>query len=164
MCSACALSTRRPLVGREAQLSELARKELDIVAAAARAVAVFGPQAVPNYIISMCQSVSDLLEAGVLLKEAGLLDAAGPEPYSPVGIVPLFETIDDLQRGSAILEAALAIPLYRSIVTALESVVAVTVVPALPARSRYAIEKVASPSASPAAIVRVALQWSLTSS
>lgn len=112
------LSTRRPLVGRDAQLSELARKELDIVAAAARAVAVFGSEAVPNYIISMCQSVSDLLEAAVLLKEAGLLDAAGEEPYSPVGIVPLFETIDDLQRGSAILEAALAIPLYRSIVTA----------------------------------------------
>ncbi len=112
------LSTRRPLVSRDAQLSELARKELDIVAAAARAVDVFGAQAIPNYIISMCQSVSDLLEAAVLLKEAGLLDAAGPEPYSPVGIVPLFETIDDLQRGSAILEAALAIPLYRSIVTA----------------------------------------------
>jgi phosphoenolpyruvate carboxylase len=110
------LATRRPLVGDGAELSDLARKELDIVAAAARAVAVFGPQAVPNYIISMCQSVSDMLEAAILLKEAGLLDASGPEPYSPVNIVPLFETIDDLQRGSSILEAALGIPLYRAMV------------------------------------------------
>ena len=69
------------------------------MAAGARAVRVFGPQAVPNYIISMCQSVSDMLEAAILLKEVGLLDASGTEPYSPVGIVPLFETIDDLQRG-----------------------------------------------------------------
>ncbi len=111
------LSTRRPLTGDGAQLSELARKELDICAAAARAVSVFGPSAVPNYIISMCQSVSDMLEAAVLLKEAGLLDASGPDAHSPVGIVPLFETIDDLQRGSSILEAALDLPLYRSLVT-----------------------------------------------
>ena len=112
------LATRRPLVGEGAELSDLARKELDIVAAAARAVRVFGPQAVPNYIISMCQSVSDMLEAAILLKEAGLLDASGREPYAPVGIVPLFETIDDLQRGSSILEAALDLPLYRGVVSA----------------------------------------------
>jgi phosphoenolpyruvate carboxylase len=115
---AAELATRRPLIGDGAELSELTRKELDIVAAAARAVEVFGPQAVPNYIISMCQSVSDMLEAAILLKEVGLLDASRSEPYAPVGIVPLFETIDDLQRGSAILEAALDLPLYRAVVDA----------------------------------------------
>ena len=115
---AAELATRRPLIKDDAELSELARKELDIVAAAARAVRVFGPEAVPNYIISMCQSVSDMLEAAVLLKEAGLLDASGAQAYAPVGIVPLFETIDDLQRGSSILEAVLDLPLYRAIVDA----------------------------------------------
>ena len=115
---AAELGTRRPLVRPEADLSELARKELGIVMAAARAVHVFGPQAVPNYIISMCQSVSDMLEPAILLKEAGLLDASGDQPYAAVGIVPLFETIDDLQRGSSILEAALDLPLYRAVVTA----------------------------------------------
>src|SRR3954465_9268525 len=122
------LSTRRPLVGPGAELSELARKELDICVAAARAVKVFGPLAVPNYVISMCQSVSDMLEAALLLKESGLIDASGAgsqvaagaarETYSPVGIVPLFETIDDLQRGSSILEGARDLPLYRSLVDA----------------------------------------------
>ncbi|MEV3904355.1 phosphoenolpyruvate carboxylase [Mycobacterium sp. NPDC050551] len=112
------LATRRPLTRDGADLSELARKELDIVAAAARAVHVYGPQAVPNYIISMCQSVSDMLEAALLLKEVGLLDVSGPQPYAPVGIVPLFETIDDLQRGASILEAVLELPLYRAVVTA----------------------------------------------
>lgn len=115
---AAEIGTRRPLIGPGAELSELAAKELGIVRAAARAVKVFGPQAIPNYIISMCQSVSDMLEAAVLLKEAGLLDATDDTVYAPVGIVPLFETIDDLQRGSAILEAALDLPVYRALVTA----------------------------------------------
>jgi phosphoenolpyruvate carboxylase len=112
------LATRRPLIKDGAELSDLARKELDIVAAAARAVDVFGAKAIPNYIISMCQSVSDMLEAAILLKETGLLDASCEQPYAPVGIVPLFETIDDLQRGSSILEAALDLPLYRAVVDA----------------------------------------------
>ncbi len=115
---AAEIGTRRPLIGPGADLSELATKELGIVTAAARAVQVFGREAVPNYIISMCQSVSDMLEAAVLLKEAGLLDVSGDAPYAPVGIVPLFETIDDLQRGSAILEAALDVPVYAAAVAA----------------------------------------------
>ena len=115
---AAELATRSPLTREDAELSELARKELAIVAAAARAIDLFGPEAVPNYIISMCQSVSDMLEAAILLKEVGLLDASGDEPCCPVGIVPLFETIDDLQRGSSILETALDLPLYRALVAA----------------------------------------------
>ncbi|MGA9674761.1 MAG: phosphoenolpyruvate carboxylase [Mycobacterium sp.] len=112
------LSTRRPLVGDPAQLSELARSELGVVAAAARAVEIYSPAAVPNYVISMCQSVSDVLEAAILLKEVGLLDASGPEPYCPVGISPLFETIDDLHNGASILHAMLELPLYRAMVAA----------------------------------------------
>ncbi|MBV9353438.1 MAG: phosphoenolpyruvate carboxylase, partial [Mycobacterium sp.] len=112
------LSTRRPLLGERADISELARGELDVIAAAAHAVKTYGPRAVPNYVISMCRSVSDMLEAAILLKETGLLDASRPQPYCPVGIVPLFETIDDLRSGASILEAVLDLPLYRAIVSA----------------------------------------------
>lgn len=112
------LSTRRPLVSPGAKLSELARKELDIIGAATYAVQTYGPAAVPNYVISMCRSVSDVLEAAILMKEAGLLDASGDEPYCPVGISPLFETIDDLHNGASILQAMLDLPLYRAMVTA----------------------------------------------
>ncbi|ORX07984.1 phosphoenolpyruvate carboxylase [Mycolicibacillus trivialis] len=112
------LATRRPLLRPGAELSEVATRELGVLTEAARAVAAFGEQAVPNYVISMCRSVSDMLEAAVLLKEVGLLDAAGPEVISPVGVVPLFETIDDLQRGARILTDALALPGYRALVAA----------------------------------------------
>lgn len=112
------LSTRRPLIGDRARLSDLARSELDIIAAATHAVETYGPAAVPNYVISMCRSVSDMLEAAILLKEGGLLDASGDEPYCPVGISPLFETIDDLHNGATILQAMLELPLYRALVAA----------------------------------------------
>jgi phosphoenolpyruvate carboxylase len=112
------LSTRRPLLADRATLSDVAHRELGVVEAAARAVKVYGPAAVPNYVISMCQSVSDVLEAAILLKEVGLLDVSGPEPYCPVGISPLFETIDDLHNGASILRGMLGLPLYRALVAA----------------------------------------------
>ena len=71
----------------------------------------------------MCTSVSDMLEAAVLLKEVGVLDpGVGSEPSCPIGIVPLFETIEDLQGGADTLLATLDI---RSIVRSSVPVVTV---------------------------------------
>ncbi|MFH5210200.1 phosphoenolpyruvate carboxylase [Antrihabitans spumae] len=111
------LATRRPLSSPDAEFSELTTKELAITRAAAHAVRTLGPRSVPNYIISMCTSVSDLLEAAVLLKEAGILDPGSGTPTSSVGVVPLFETIEDLQQGAATLLAALDVPVYRALVS-----------------------------------------------
>lgn len=111
------LQARRPLTRPDAELSELARKELNIVRAAADAVSAFGPQSVPNYVISMCTSVSDMLEPMILLKEAGLIDIDDDGAVvSTVRIVPLFETIEDLQQGAETLLAALDLPFYRGLV------------------------------------------------
>ncbi|NMO00467.1 phosphoenolpyruvate carboxylase [Gordonia sp. TBRC 11910] len=112
------LTARRPLLSPDAELSELAAKELAIVRAGATAIKTFGPQAVPNYIISMCTSVSDMLEAAILLKEAGIFDPDGGVPRCSVRIIPLFETIEDLQQGAATLLAVLDVPIYRALVDA----------------------------------------------
>lgn len=112
------LGSRRPLLSERAAaaLSEQTLKELAITNAAAHAVRTFGPEAVPNYIISMCTSVSDMLETAVLLKEAGLLDPVSGT--CSVNVVPLFETIEDLQVSAATLRAVLEIPAYRQLVDA----------------------------------------------
>jgi len=111
------LTLRRPLVRPDAELSETARGELDVLIAAAERVDLLGPRTIPNYVISMCESVSDVLEVAVLLKEVGLLDpGAEGGPTCPVGISPLFETIDDLKAAAATLTAVLGQPLYRSLV------------------------------------------------
>jgi phosphoenolpyruvate carboxylase len=113
------LTLRRPLVRPDAQLSETARGELDVLIAAAEQVALLGPRAIPNYVISMCESVSDVLEVAVLLKEVGLLDpGAEGGPVCSVGISPLFETIGDLQAAATTLGAVLDQPLYRSMLAA----------------------------------------------
>ncbi|MGW0176072.1 phosphoenolpyruvate carboxylase [Rhodococcus sp. NPDC003322] len=114
---AAELRTRRPLTRPGATFGERTTSELAIFAAAADAVAELGAAAVPNCIISMCTSVSDMLEAAVLLKEVGLLVPGEPDHRGP-NVVPLFETIEDLRGGAATLRAALAVPEYRSLVDA----------------------------------------------
>jgi phosphoenolpyruvate carboxylase len=103
------LAGPRPLRVPHAPYSERVEGELAVVAAAAQVRRRFGAAAVSKYIISHCESVSDLLETGVLLREAGLLR---PDALS-VDVIPLFETIADLERCAEIVREALAQPLYR---------------------------------------------------
>ena len=110
------LSHDRPLLGPRAELSELAEKELGVLRAAAAAVDLLGADVVPHYIVSMCGSVSDLLEPAVLLREVGLFSGDPAEPRSSVRLIPLLETIDDLAAGPGILDAALAIPQFRALI------------------------------------------------
>ncbi len=91
------------------QYSERTRDELAILEVAAGIHRRFGAIALPNYVISKCNAVSDLLEVGVLLKEVGL---ATVETIA-MNIVPLFETIDDLTHGDRVMRAAFALPSYR---------------------------------------------------
>jgi phosphoenolpyruvate carboxylase len=70
-------------------------------------------EAFGTFILSMTRSVSDILGAYVLAKNAGLFaDTAGVESCT-LPIVPLFETIEDLQRAPAIMKELLTIPLVR---------------------------------------------------
>jgi phosphoenolpyruvate carboxylase len=91
--------------------------ELGVVDAAARMRRRFGDGAVANYVISKTVSVSDLLEAAILLKEAGLF-TPGERPDCALRIVPLFETIDDLRRGAEIIAAYLDLPVAAALIAA----------------------------------------------
>jgi phosphoenolpyruvate carboxylase len=104
------LASPRPLRSSHLVYSERTTSELAILDAAARIHRRYGAAALPNYVISKCQDVSDLLEVGVLLKEVGLLagDALA------LDIVPLFETIDDLARCATVMREAFAVPCYRA--------------------------------------------------
>ena len=94
--------------------SDIAVGELNVFQAAAGINARFGQDAVPNAIISKAQSVSDLLEVGLLLKETGSLASRHGRPRLNISIIPLFETITDLQSAAGIMRAAFALPQYRA--------------------------------------------------
>jgi phosphoenolpyruvate carboxylase len=104
------LAGPRPLRVPHLEYPQAVKNELAVVAAAAQAQRRFGRKAVSKYIISHCESVSDLLETAILLREAGLLR---PDAVS-VDVIPLFETIGDLERCGDIIREALAQPLYRA--------------------------------------------------
>ncbi|SDA25773.1 phosphoenolpyruvate carboxylase [Sphingomonas sp. NFR15] len=103
------LSNARPLTSPFADYSDETQSELAIVRAAAEAHAKYGPGCITNYIVSMAQSVSDLLEINVLLKEVGLY-RPGESPSAAIMAVPLFETIGDLEAAPAIMTEWFALP------------------------------------------------------
>ncbi|WP_066798768.1 phosphoenolpyruvate carboxylase [Sphingomonas soli] len=103
------LESPRLLTSPYAEYSEETASELAIVREAAASHAKYGRACITHYIVSMAQSVSDLLEVHLLLKEAGLY-VPGAEPRADVMAIPLFETIADLEGAPAIMEGWLGIP------------------------------------------------------
>src|SRR5690606_40536712 len=64
-------------------------------------------------IVSHTETLSDLLEVLVLQQETGLIAPAATNDAAPGGglmVVPLFETIPDLERGPDIMDAWLSLP------------------------------------------------------
>ena len=85
--------------------------ELAIFDAARVARQRFGSQAIRHYIISHTEEVSDLLEVLLLQKEMGLMYKTLQNAATcDLIVVPLFETIDDLARAAAIMQAFYALP------------------------------------------------------
>ena len=107
------LATARPLSSPHFTYSPETMSELEIVRAAAQAHKRYGKAAVSNYVISKTNAVSDVLEVAILLKEVGLLRPAAGE--LDVNIVPLFETIADLQNCSKVVDALFSIPAYKNL-------------------------------------------------
>lgn len=104
------ISSSRPLASPYLTYSEETQSELAIYRAACTAKQRYGHGAVPNCIISKTDGVSDMLELALLLKESGLLHPA--EGRLDVNIIPLFETIEDLQNSAPSMDSLFAIPAY----------------------------------------------------
>ncbi|PZU59518.1 MAG: phosphoenolpyruvate carboxylase [Sphingobium sp.] len=112
------LANNRPLGSRFAEYSEETASELAIVHAAAEAHRTYGPQCITQYVISKAESVSDMLEVNILLKEAGLWRAGnGKPPHAAIMSVPLFETIGDLENAPKVMSAYFGLPEISGLVT-----------------------------------------------
>ena len=111
------LATVRPLGSPYSDYCDETRSELAIVHAVATAHALYGAQAITTYIISKAASVSDMLEGHILLKEAGLYRPGNP-PTSSLMVVPLFETIGDLEQAPAVMRAWFGLPEVEAITRA----------------------------------------------
>jgi phosphoenolpyruvate carboxylase len=93
-----------------ASLTDRARRALDTFRAIGEGRRRFGSEALGVFIISMTRAVDDVLTVLYLARRAGL--AADDDGAVPLDIVPLLETVPDLERAGPILAALLEDPVY----------------------------------------------------
>jgi phosphoenolpyruvate carboxylase len=107
------LRSTRPFIREQASIGP----EADAVLSCYRALVVhiqhYGAAGLGSLIVSMTRTVSDLLSVYLLAREAGLTAGGSDSPYCLLPVVPLFETIADLERSTTILDAFLAHPVTR---------------------------------------------------
>jgi phosphoenolpyruvate carboxylase len=104
------LATPRLLSSPYVEYSAETQGELAILRMAAEMHARYGAACVPNYVISKCDGVSDVLEVALLLREVGLYRAT--DAQLQCNVIPLFETIGDLRNAAGAMDALFSIPLY----------------------------------------------------
>lgn len=95
------LESKRPLIPHDFQPDDEVREVLDTF----RVMAELGPDSLGAYVISMAARPSDILAVELLQKEAGVTHF--------LRVVPLFETLDDLNGAEACIEHLTGIPWYR---------------------------------------------------
>jgi phosphoenolpyruvate carboxylase len=100
------LNSPRPLFPVEPKFSDATNRIIATWRMIAEAHKQYGPVVIDTFIASMSQQPSDVLAMLMLAQEVGV------DPQ--LDIVPLFETIDDLDRAPAIMQTLFQNPAYRS--------------------------------------------------
>jgi len=99
------LAGRRPLAGPPLAADSDARRVLETFRAIRTIQDESGDAAVATYIVSMTTTADDLLRVLLLAREAGLVDLAAAPPRSRLDVVPLFETLEDLEHAPTVMRA-----------------------------------------------------------
>ncbi|WP_444934746.1 phosphoenolpyruvate carboxylase [Microbulbifer sp. JTAC008] len=99
------LDSRRPLVDESFYRSDFCDEEVSEVLQTCKVIAEQGPEGLGAYVISMATTPSDVLAVMLLQKIAGV--------QVPMRVVPLFETLDDLDGAATTMSTLLNIPLYK---------------------------------------------------
>ncbi|BEV36049.1 phosphoenolpyruvate carboxylase [Synechococcus sp. M16CYN] len=107
------LRTRRPLIPTAVHWSETTAEIIAVFHMLRRLQEEFGQRICHSYVISMSHTASDLLEVLLLAKEAGLVDPSACK--ASLLVVPLFETVEDLQHAPAVMNELFNTSLYKDL-------------------------------------------------
>ena len=110
------LQTRRPLIPAAVEWSEPTSQTIAVFRMLHRLQQEFGQRICHSYVISMSHTGSDLLEVMLLAKETGLVDLQAQQ--ASLLVVPLFETVEDLQKAPAVMESLFQTSQYRELLPA----------------------------------------------
>src|SRR5437773_2108334 len=72
-----------------------------------------GVAAASTYIVSRTRSADDLLRVLLLAREGGLVDLSREPALSRIDIVPLFETLEDLEQAPLVVRSLLGDPIWQ---------------------------------------------------
>ncbi|MFQ3596890.1 MAG: phosphoenolpyruvate carboxylase [Chloroherpetonaceae bacterium] len=113
------LQSRRPMIPYKLPFSDETNELIATFRQIRRSRESISKRAIDTYIISGTDSTSDVLEAMLFAKEAGLFRHCDDDSVEcDLHIVPLFETIDDLRRAGGLLEELFSLPIYRKAIVA----------------------------------------------
>ena len=107
------LQTSRPFVRHRHGLGDEADAVLACYRVLYKYIKRYGSKGIGSLIVSMTRSLSDLLVVYILCREAGLLKKQDANMVCELPVVPLLETIEDLEKGPEILDRFLNHPITR---------------------------------------------------
>lgn len=108
------LKSNRPFAHPSIKLGHEAAVTVDTFRVLKEHISKYGREGIGSLIVSMTRNVSDLLLVYLLEREAGLMVSSTEGLASMLPVVPLFETIDDLERSPGILDEFLSHPVTRN--------------------------------------------------
>lgn len=107
------LKTSRPFARHRQGLGTEADAVLACYRVLYKYIRRFGSNGIGSLIVSMTRSLSDLLVVYLLCREAGLLKKYNGGMVCELPVVPLLETIEDLEKGPDILDQFLSHPITK---------------------------------------------------
>ncbi len=107
------LASRRPLYAPRVDLAAPTEAVLRVFHVMREIQDEIGGPAASTYVVSRTRSTDDLLRVLLLAREGGLVDLSREPPLSRIDIVPLFETLDDLEHAPLILRSLFDDPIWR---------------------------------------------------
>lgn len=107
------LQFARPFVHPKTELENEAQTVMECYRTVEEHTAQYGFNCIGSFIVSMTRSFSDLLVVYLLAREAGLTFMDEEGLVAKIHVVPLLETIDDLENGPAILREYFSNPIVQ---------------------------------------------------
>ena len=104
------LSIARPFTHPSTELGPQAKTVMECYRVIASHTEKYGTNCIGSFIVSMTRSLSDLLVVYLLAREAGLTIMEEEGMVSKIPVVPLLETIEDLENGTEIMSQFLDHP------------------------------------------------------
>ncbi len=98
-----------------AALSSTSNETLETFEVMARMKREIGSDCFGKYVISMTHNASHVMEVMLLAAQTGLVGRIGGHWHCHLGVSPLFETIDDLNRIEEVLTQLFDTPVYREL-------------------------------------------------